>query len=118
MVVEDDEHVRHALQEVLSLCGVDVTLAADGMGLACIEEHPEPFDVAIIDVRMPGMDGVQLVENLTGANRPGRIVLVSGDEPRGRIDALGSNDVEFMRKPLDLARLCRALGLQLPRSML
>jgi len=118
LVVDDDEQVRQALQEVLSLCGVDVTAAIDGVdALECIERCNTPFDLALIDVRMPRMDGLELITQLKGQHWPGRVVLVSGDEPRGRIDALGEDGVEFMRKPINPTQLCATLGLELPKSL-
>ena len=117
LVVDDDDAVRGSLEDVLSHCGVEVDTAIDGLdALQRIERSATPYDLALIDVRMPRMNGLELLDRLNGQNRPRRIVVVSGDTNRSQIDALRADGVHFERKPLNPSQLCTSLGLEVSES--
>jgi len=110
LIVDDDDQVRETLRELLTLCGIHVSCAIDGVdGLERIRSQSSPFDLALIDVRMPQMDGIELIQELTFSERPHRIILVSGDEPGARVDTLEHSGIEFLRKPISMARLSQIL---------
>jgi CheY-like chemotaxis protein len=77
LIIDDEPFVREALKRVLEGDGVSVDTAADANS-ALAQLRAQPADLVIIDVIMPGMDGVQLIRQLR-ADYPGvRIVAISG----------------------------------------
>jgi CheY-like chemotaxis protein len=108
LVVDDDPGNRETLGELLGLSGHDVRGAESGAAaLAALEAHP--FDVALVDLAMPDMNGVELAERLRARDPCMRIALVTGWEPSaidggkpGLIDAV-------FRKPIDLPAILRFL---------
>jgi CheY-like chemotaxis protein len=60
LVVDDDKAIRSVIKTVLELEGFDVVVAEDGRrGIAAIQSHN--FDVVIVDIFMPGMDGLETI---------------------------------------------------------
>jgi DNA-binding response OmpR family regulator len=79
LVVDDDRFIRFAVQRALEREGFTVTAAADGWrALECFDD--EPPDLMMLDLKMPGMDGLQLLQKLrsNGQTLP---VLVMTDFP-------------------------------------
>jgi CheY-like chemotaxis protein len=109
LVVDDDAGNRETLIELLGLSGHEVFGADSGTAaLAALDEHD--FDVALVDLAMPDMNGVELAERLR-ARAPGvGIALVTGWEPSavGSLGAPGLIDAIF-RKPIDLPAILRFL---------
>ncbi|MEX0762531.1 MAG: response regulator [Dehalococcoidia bacterium] len=114
LVVEDEESVRLAIVAGLDvLGGFSVMTAADGMtGLQMIKtNHP---DVLLIDLLLPGLDGIEVLSALRAlgeATRPSRVVLMTAHAnpvPEGSIQDLGAD--ALLAKPFRLADLARAIG--------
>jgi CheY-like chemotaxis protein len=77
LVIDDEPLVREALQRVLASSTVSVIGAADaGMGLATLRESP--VDLVIVDVVLPGMDGVAAVKEIRRYHPEVRIIAISG----------------------------------------
>ncbi len=65
LVVDDDQAVRDALRRALTMQGYDVDLAADGEeALLKLRSHPNAHDLAIVDILMPRLDGLELTRRL------------------------------------------------------
>jgi CheY-like chemotaxis protein len=65
LVVDDEAAERITLGEVLRLEGYQVTLAASGEeALTLARKQSPPFDIAILDLRLPGIDGLQVLEGI------------------------------------------------------
>ena len=62
LVVDDEAAERITLGEVLRLEGYHVTLAASGEEALAIAQKEDPFELAILDLRLPGIDGMRLAE--------------------------------------------------------
>src|SRR3712207_3091239 len=77
LVVDDDAGVRYTLRETLaSLSGVEVDEAADGeVALERLTAHP--CDLVITDLRMPKMDGLELVRRLRRLAHPPRVIVIT-----------------------------------------
>jgi two-component system, response regulator, stage 0 sporulation protein F len=100
LVAEDDPEMRHLVVEALRKDGHEVTEAAAGERLiACVAElcgmasGVYPIDVVVTDVRMPGCNGLDLLEGLAGARIRARFVVMTafGDaETHRRAEALGA----------------------------
>jgi CheY-like chemotaxis protein len=109
VVVEDDTDTREAFAEFLRGEGFDVLEAANGRAALDIVSASRP-DAVVTDLRMPRMDGIQLIRALRTADATRRlpIICVSGDgEYAGEAAAVGCD--AFLPKPCDLDRVVEAL---------
>ncbi len=103
LLVEDNARVRAPMVELLDAWGYQVESAGDGMEAL---ERAVTFnpDVVVSDLRMPRLDGAQLVRELR-ARKPGmKFILYSGQRPEER-DLAGLEGICFLQKPFDPARL-------------
>ncbi|MCI0913604.1 sigma-54-dependent transcriptional regulator [Pseudomonas putida] len=116
LLVDDDPHLRQALSQTLDLAGLKVVALGDAQGLA---ERLEPDwpGVVVSDIRMPGIDGLQLLEQLHGRDNELPVLLITGhgDVPLA-VQAMRAGAYDFLEKPfasealLDSVR--RALALR------
>jgi signal transduction histidine kinase len=103
-LVEDRVDERESLRILLEEEGHDVTTADDGpSGLALVMgKHP---DVALIDLGLPGFDGLELARRVRAAHRPVRLIALTGyGAADDRALALAAGFDDYMVKPFDLAR--------------
>jgi CheY-like chemotaxis protein len=104
LIVEDHAPTRLAMSRLLRQVGADVVTARDGEeGLGYL--LTQRFDILLTDLRMPVMDGFELLHHclkLPDSHRPRRIVAISGEYEAG---ALRGQPVQFMAKPFDLDAL-------------
>ena len=114
LVVDDEEIMREILQTLLSREGYEVRLAASG------EEGLElaraiPFDAALVDIMMPGIDGFEVCERLKANPRTSHIpvVMVTAlDQPSDRVRGLKAGADDFLTKPVnDLQLISRVKSL-------
>lgn len=115
-VIDDQEPVRHALGEMLSVFGftVEVYDSAD----AFLRAMDQPRSGCVVaDVRMPGMDGIELVHELGRRKAALPVVLMSGhaDVPMA-VAAIKSGAEDFIEKPVDDKQLVAAINRALARS--
>ena len=109
LIVEDHTPTRLAMSRLIRQAGADVVTARDGeeaLGYLLTQR----FDILLTDLRMPVMDGFQLVDQcmkLPQSHRPPRIIAISGEYEAG---ALRGHPVQFMAKPFDLDTLLDMLG--------
>lgn len=114
LIVEDQDDVRKFAVEVLQARGYAVLSAADGeSALALVESHPEPIQLLVTDVVLPGMNGRQLALRLK-AVRPGMLVLYTSGYTRDVIaeHCVLEPDTVYIPKPYtpgDLAAKVREL---------
>src|SRR3989449_3105526 len=114
LVVDDEENIRHTLRGVLADEGFEVMEAADGRAALELIENQVPR-LAIVDVWMPAVDGIELVARMREQAPGVPIIVISGHgtiETAVRVIRLGAFD--FLEKPFQLESLLqvvdRALG--------
>jgi two-component system C4-dicarboxylate transport response regulator DctD len=103
MLIEDDDGMRAAVSQWLKLHGYDVTaLAAPGQALSALDRHFS--GVLVSDVRMPDMDGLELLRQMRDPEIP--VVLMSAyrDIPLV-VEAMQRGAYDFLEKPFDPERL-------------
>lgn len=119
LAIDDDGQVRRAFKRILENAGFGVLEAGDGAsGLACFRE--EAPDAVLLDLRMPGLDGLEVLEMLVAAAPETPVVIMSGtDQIRDVVEALRRGAWDYVTKPLeDSALLCRAVGRALEKAAL
>lgn len=109
LIVEDHTPTRMAMSRLIRQAGAEVTTARDGEeGLGyLLTQH---FDVLLTDLRMPKMDGFELLAHcntLPESHRPGRVIAISGEY---EASALHGQPVHFLAKPFNLDVLLDMLG--------
>lgn len=109
LIVEDHAPTRMAMSRLVRQAGADVVTARDGEeGLGYL--LTQKFDVLLTDLRMPVMDGFELLQQchqLPDTRRPGRIIAISGEYEAG---ALRGQPVQFLPKPFNIDTLLNMLG--------
>jgi len=116
VLIDDDPHLRQALSQTLDLAGLKVLTLAEANGLAARIERDWP-GVVVSDIRMPGMDGLELLSDLHGRDPELPVLLITGhgDVPLA-VQAMRAGAYDFLEKPfasdslLDSVR--RALALR------
>jgi len=115
LVVDDDPSVLTTYQKVLGRCGYKALTQDDPFRVLEADDGASTADLLLLDYRMPGMDGLSLLEKLRARKCAARCVLVSAylnDEVRSRASRLGVDRV--LEKPLDVSLLRTVLADLLP----
>lgn len=100
-VVDDDASIRRALTRLLSAAGYDVATFASAEAFLAAMVNDAP-DCAIVDVRLPGISGLELQERLAAAGQSIPIVFITAHvDGRVREEAHRSNAADFLYKPFD-----------------
>ena len=102
LVVDDDADVGGLLREALSRWGYDVTLATSGREAVRLISH-QIFDAALVDIWMPEMDGLQVLEEIKRHDPALEVVMMTGDPMvETAVQALKSGAYDYLIKPLNL----------------
>ena len=116
LLAEDDRAIRHALERALALEGYEVTAVADGVE-ALAHAHRTPPDVLVLDVMMPGIDGLQVCRVLRAeGNRTPILMLTALVETADRIAGLDAGADDYVVKPFDVEEVFARLRALLRRS--
>ena len=109
LVVDDDADVREALRQGLSLQGLEVRQAADGLEALAAVKLAMP-DIAVLDVGMPGMNGVDLVRRLRSEGYTLPVCMLSArDEVDDRVAGLAAGADDYVVKPFSVVELAARL---------
>ncbi|MEA2312512.1 MAG: two-component system, OmpR family, response regulator MprA [Solirubrobacteraceae bacterium] len=116
LIIDDDRALRDALRRALTLDGYDVETAVDGeRGLARSAESPP--DAVLLDIGMPGLDGLEVCRRLRGSgNRVPVLLLTARDAVDDRIDGLDAGADDYLVKPFDMGELKARVRALLRRS--
>lgn len=116
-LIDDDESVRRSLQRLVRCAGYDVEALATSEAYLAL---PAPARRAclVVDMRMPGMSGLDLQRIIAGTSHERPVVFVTGhgDEMLRR-EAMAKGAVEVLFKPLDGGELLEAIERALERAM-
>jgi two-component system response regulator AtoC len=105
LVVDDEENMQVLLKRVLGKAGYDVECAGSGAAALRLAAG-RPFDLAIVDVCMPEIDGIEVLEKLKGINRQIPVIMISAYPEWGKkqtAERMGC--MGYLSKPVDMKYL-------------
>lgn len=105
LIIDDERSIRRALKEILEFENFEVHEAEDGkQGLEKILH--DSYDVVFCDIKMPQMDGIEVLEKLQEAKVEVPMIMISGHgNVETAVEALKKGAFDFIEKPLDLNRI-------------
>ncbi len=117
LVIDDEKSIRNTLREILEYEKFKVEDAADGPAAVALTDK-DTYDVILCDIKMPGMDGMEVLDNLLSkTDTP--VIMISG---HGNIDtaveAIKKGAFDYIAKPLDLNRLLITIRNAMDKSSL
>ena len=117
LVVDDERAVRESLRRALELEGYEIELAADGReALERLEAEAHP-DVLVLDVLMPGVDGLEVCRRLRRAgSRLPVLMLTARDAVENRVAGLDAGADDYVTKPFALEELLARIRALLRRT--
>jgi CheY-like chemotaxis protein len=111
LVVDDESLVLNVTRELLARTGHTVSTASSGeAALAILETSPSAFDVALIDLRMPGIGGLETMRRARRINPGLPVVIVSGNVFDAPSEATLPDGVVLLPKPFTVQQLTGAIG--------
>ena len=118
LVIDDERSIRNTLKDILEYEKYEVDLAEDGKkGIEKVKQVE--YDIVLCDIKMPGMDGIEVLEKLTEMAPDTPVVMISG---HGNIDtaveSIKKGAYDFIEKPLDLNRLLITIRNAMDKSTL
>ncbi len=109
LVVDDDDAFRDAIVRALGRRGFAVSGAANAIDAEALARS-QVFEYALVDVRMPGPSGIELVERLRSLDDGTRVVVLTGyGTITNAVAAMRAGAVDYLTKPTDAAAIERAL---------
>jgi DNA-binding NtrC family response regulator len=116
LVIDDEKSIRNTLKDILEYEKHEVGLAEDGPN--GIEQFSQKeFDVVLCDIKMPDMDGLEVLEKIIDLNPEVPVIMISGHgNIDTAVDAIKKGAYDFIEKPLDLNRLLVTIKNALERS--
>lgn len=105
LVIDDEKSIRNTLKEILEYEDFKVDLAAEGPeALEMLEK--KDYDVVLCDIKMPKMDGIEVLEKIHANSHTTQVIMISGHgNIDTAVDAIKKGAFDFIEKPLDLNRL-------------
>jgi len=105
LVIDDEKSIRNTLKEILEFEGHETALAADGKeGVEAALNGS--FDAIFCDIKMPNMDGIEVLDQLEAAQCESAIIMISGHGSIDTaVDCIKKGAFDFIQKPLDLNRI-------------
>lgn len=105
LITDDERSIRNALKEILEYEKYDIDLAEDGQVAFDMFKKNE-YDLILSDIKMPKMDGLELLEQVKKENPDQSFILITGHgDVETAVTAIQNGAYDFIQKPLDLNRL-------------
>jgi two-component system KDP operon response regulator KdpE len=115
LVVDDDDQLRRALRINLAARHYEVLTAADATSALAVAGRTPP-DLAIVDLGLPDLDGVEVVRGLRGWTQIPIIVLSARDAQGAKVEALDSGADDYVTKPFGMDELLARIRAALRRA--
>lgn len=105
LLVDDEEEFAHALAERLESRGLKVTLAFDGTSALELAAH-KTFDAVVLDLAMPGLDGLETLRSLRANNDEVQVIVLTGHATVDKaLEAMKAGALDLLQKPAPLQEL-------------
>jgi DNA-binding response OmpR family regulator len=111
-VVDDEEEIQSVLHKKLSKLGMNVVCFGEAESLIDIlQKDRSRFDIVISDIKLPGIDGIELLQHIDKLESPIPVLLITGHgNIEHAIQALRFGAYDFIRKPFDLNEITSAVN--------
>ncbi len=118
LIIDDERPIRNALRDIIEYEKMQVEDAATGAeGLEKLEK--DKFDLVLCDIKMPGMDGIEVLEKIMEKGYGTPVVMISGHGTiETAVEAVKKGAFDFIAKPLDLNRLLVTVRNALDKSVI
>lgn len=105
LIIDDERSIRNSLKEILADEGYDVDVAENGaQGCAMVEK--EKYSVIFCDIKMPEMDGMEVLDHLSQMGVDSAVIMISGHgDIDTAVECIKRGAFDFIQKPLDLNRI-------------
>lgn len=105
LIIDDERSIRNSLKEILADEGYDVDVAENGaQGCAMVDK--EKYSVIFCDIKMPEMDGMEVLDRLAGMGVDAAVIMISGHgDIDTAVECIKKGAFDFIQKPLDLNRI-------------
>jgi DNA-binding NtrC family response regulator len=106
LIVDDEEAFVAAMEKRLTLKGITVSVAHNGLdGLRKLEEHPD-IDVVLLDIKMPGIDGIETLRRIKASHPITEVIVLTGHATvETAIDGMRLGAFDYLMKPCELEAL-------------
>ena len=105
LIIDDERSIRNSLKEILADEGYEVEVAENGTQ-GCEMADKERYNVIFCDIKMPGMDGVEVLDKMVEMGVDAAIVMISGHgDINTAVDCIKKGAFDYIPKPLDLNRI-------------
>ena len=105
LIVDDERAIRNSLKEILGDEGYDVDTAEDGAAALEMTAN-EKYDIIFCDIKMPNMDGIEVLDTMIKNGIDAAIVMISGHgDISTAVECIKKGAFDFVEKPLDLNRV-------------
>ena len=105
LIVDDERAIRNSLKEILEMENYQAETAENGTD-ACTKAEKEKYDAIFCDIKMPGMDGIEVLQKLLADGVESPIIMISGHaDINTAVDCIKKGAFDFIEKPLDLNRI-------------
>jgi two-component system, OmpR family, KDP operon response regulator KdpE len=115
LVVDDEEQILRAVRRALVARGYDVSTAADGED-ALVEAEASQPELIVLDLNLPGIDGLEVTRRLRGWTRVPILVLSVREDEAGKVRALDLGADDYLTKPFGVEELIARVRALLRRS--
>lgn len=107
LIVDDNQDIAYILGEFFQFLGWRFEFSYSGED-AVQRSHERPYDLVLMDIRLPGMDGIEAMAAIRHARPGARVLLMTGFDDIHLTDtAMAKGALEVMRKPLDMEHLAQ-----------
>ena len=105
LIIYDERSIRNSLKEILADEGYDVDVAENGVQ-GCEMVDKEKYSVIFCDIKMPEMDGMEVLNRLNTMGVDAAVVMISGHaDIQTAVECIKKGAFDFIQKPLDLNRI-------------
>jgi DNA-binding NtrC family response regulator len=105
LIIDDERSIRNSLKEILADEGYEVDVAENGLqGVEMVDK--EKYNIIFCDIKMPEMDGIEVLDKLIQMGVDSAVVMISGHgDIDTAVECIKKGAFDFIRKPLDLNRI-------------